>query len=103
MNPPPMTAVDRLLWPRVSSLIGYLELLLLITVIAPLALGAVLPPTTAWLTCYVVCMVGLTSAAATVQASRDRWIAWHRWTNANRRRGTRQVIDALIERDRSRA
>lgn len=95
-------SIDNLLWPRVGSLLGYLEMLVLIGLFTPLMIGTLIPFTPGWITFYVVAVVGCTSAGAVLHGSRERFLAWRAGVAAQHAASARSKVDALIARDRGR-
>ena len=73
---PRRSTIDRYLWPVVSNWLGYVELIVLCTMLFPLLLGVILPATVLGIISYLVLVVALCAFAAIVQDSRDRWMAF---------------------------
>jgi hypothetical protein len=81
---PPQHGIDRILWGLVISRTGYLQLVVTSSLVVPLILGFVLPPTPGWTAAYVLACVACGVMTAVVQRSRDRWLDWYDWTLARR-------------------
>jgi len=101
--------IDDVLWPRVSSLLWYIEMLVVIGLLVPLLIGTIIPFTPGWVTFYVIVVIACVSSGATVHKSRERLITWRSWVTSDgeeRRRAdakhAKAKVDELIERDRKR-
>jgi len=104
--PPRKQPIDDFLWPRVATIVGYLEMVVLIGLFMPILVGSLVPFTPEWVTVYAIVVVGCVSCGGVVHASRERLLAWRSWAALDGEacrvadaKQARRVVDQLIRRD----